>query len=162
MAIWQFRLIFIPKKILLGKYDVLPRTIPMELAEDFAWWSDIQPPAGFEREIDLFLPQMESWSTSMRMWGQKHRDDAYVCYVDESKRKIEEIAFRIDAGAISQELLRRICILAKQLDCVLMTASYEILVPDEPIVLAAINQSTARKYIDDPVSVLRSVGRKIM
>jgi hypothetical protein len=160
MAIWQFRLTFVPEKVLLSKYDVLPLSLPIELAEDFAWWSDVQPPEGFERQIDLILPQMDSWSTSMRMWGQKDGDDAYVCYVDESKRAVQEIAFRIDAGAISPELVRRICVLAKQLGCVLMTASYEILAPDESMVLAAINQSTAKKYIDDPFSTLRSFGPK--
>jgi hypothetical protein len=40
------------------------------------------------------------------MWGQKHRDDAHVLYVDESKSKVVEIAFRIDANAISPELVK--------------------------------------------------------
>jgi hypothetical protein len=115
MAVWQFRVIFLPERILLSKYDVLPPAIPQELAEDFSWWADTQPPAGFEDQIDLFLSKMDSWSTSQRMWGQKHRDDAHVLYVDENKSKVEEIAFRIDANAISPELVRRICILARQL-----------------------------------------------
>ena len=112
MAIWQLRLVLIPEKILLRKYDVLPLAIPMELAEDFAW---VQPPAGFEQQIDLILPQMDSWSTRMRMWGQKDGDDAHVCYVDENKNKIEQIYFRFDARAISPDLVHRICVLARQL-----------------------------------------------
>jgi hypothetical protein len=40
----------------------------MELAEDSAWWSDVQPVAGFEKKIDLILPPMKSWSDRMRMW----------------------------------------------------------------------------------------------
>jgi hypothetical protein len=50
--------------------DVLPLSIPMELAEGFAWWSDVQPEAGFERKINLILQPMESWSESMRMWAK--------------------------------------------------------------------------------------------
>lgn len=160
MAIWQFRLIFIPEKMLLSKFDVLPLAIPSDLAEDFAWWSEIQPPAGFEHQIDLILPQMESWSTSMRMWGQKHADDAHVIYADESKHKVEEIAFRIDANAISPVLVRRICALAKQLECLLMTPKYEILVPDDSMVLAAVYQSTAKKFVDDPVATLLTLDTK--
>ena len=159
MAIWQFRLIFLPEKVLLGKYDVLPLAIPQDLAEDFSWWSEIQPPAGFEEQISLILPAIASSSTSQRMWGQKDRDDAHVLYVDESKSKVEEIAFRIDASAISSEIVHRICILARQLGCVLMTAEHEILAPDESMVLAAIHHSTAKKYIDDPVATLRSLGQ---
>ena len=159
MAIWQYRLILIPEEVLLRKYDALPLAIPMELAEDFGWWSDSQPSAGFEQQIDLILPQMDSWSTSMRMWGQKHGDDAHVVYADESKIRVEEIGFRVDANTISPELIRWICILARQLRCVLMTAEYEILAPDESTVLTAINRSTAKKFVDDPDSTLPKYGQ---
>jgi hypothetical protein len=162
MAVWQFRVIFLPERVLLSKYDVLPPAIPQELAEDFSWWADVQPPAGFEDQIDLLLPKMDSWSTSQRMWGQKHRDDACVLYVDENKSKVEEIAFRIDTNAISPELVRRICILARQLGCVLMTAAYEILLPDEAMVLATIQYSTAKKFVDDPVATLLKLGQPEM
>jgi len=134
----------------------------MELAEDFAWWSDVQPPAGFERKIDLILPPMESWSESMRMWGQKHGDDGYVCYVDKHNKIVEEIAFRVDARTISLELVRRICSLATDLGCVFMTSEYEILPPDESMVLANINHSTAKKFVDDPVSTLQVLDQQKM
>ena len=69
------------------------------------------------------------------MWGQKHRDDAHVIYVDETKSKVEEIAFRVDANAISPELVRQLCVLARQLRCALLTAQYQILLPDESMVM---------------------------
>jgi hypothetical protein len=93
MAIWQYRLALIPEGALLSKYDVLPLKISMELAEEFGWWSDNQPQSGFEQQIDLILPQMDSWSTSMRMWGHKHSDDAYVLYTDENKSKVNKSLF---------------------------------------------------------------------
>jgi hypothetical protein len=162
MAVWQFRVTFLPERVLLCKYDLLPPSIPQQMAEDFSWWADVQPPAGFEDQIDLILPKMDSWSTSQRVWGQKHRDDAHVGYVDQSKRKVEEIAFRIDANAISPELVRKICALARRLECVLMTADYEILLPDELMVLATIQDSTAKKFVDDPVATLRKLGEPEM
>jgi hypothetical protein len=159
MAIWQWRLILIPEKALLKKFEVLPLAIAQELAEDFPWWSETQPRSGFEKKIDSILPQMDSWSTSMRMWGQKDGNDAYVCYTDESKNKTEEVAFRIDARDLSQELVRGICALATDLDCMLMTSEYELLAPDEATVLRALSDSTAKKFTDDPVSTLRSLSR---
>ena len=131
MAIWQYRLILIPEDVLRKSYDVLPLAIPMDLAEEFAWWTDIQPPAGFERQIDLILPRIHAWSTSMRMWGREEGDDAHAVYEDDTKSKVMEIAFRLDANTISPDLISKICILARQWRCVLITASYEILVPDE-------------------------------
>ena len=35
MAVWQFRVIFLPESVVLSKYDVLPPAIPQELEEDF-------------------------------------------------------------------------------------------------------------------------------
>jgi hypothetical protein len=162
MAIWQHRLILLPEDVLLRHYDVLPLTIPMELAEDSAWWSDVQPAASFEKKIDLILSPMESWSDSMRMWGQKHGDDGHVSYSDKEKKIVEEIVFRIDARTISLELVRRICRLATDLRCVFMTSEYEILVPDESMVLANINHSTAKKFVDDPVSTLQALDQQKM
>jgi hypothetical protein len=160
MAIWQYRLILLPEETLLRKYEVLPPTIPMELAEDFGWWSETQPPSGLEKEIDQILPKMESWSTSMRMWGHKHSNDAHVLYEDETKTKVTEIDFRIDASSVSPDLVRKICVLARQLKCVLMTARYEILLPDESMVLTAINDSTAKKFVDDPETTLLSLDQE--
>jgi hypothetical protein len=160
MAIWQWKIVLIPEEALLRKYDVLPLRLQRDFAEDSSWWSGIQPPAGFERQLNLLLPERPSWSTDMRMWGQEDGDDLYVCYVDERKSAVEEIGFRINAGEISAELIRRICVLARQLSCVLMTAECEILAPDESMVFAAISHSTAKRYIDDPVSTLATFRRK--
>jgi hypothetical protein len=162
MAIWQYRLILLPEEALLRKSEVLPLTIPMELAEDFGWWSETQPASGLEDEIDLILPPKDSWSTSMRMWGRKHGDDAHVIYEDDTKTKVIEIGFRIDASAISRDLVGRICTLAARLKCVLLTAGYKILLPDESMVLTAINDSTAKRFVDDPETTLRNLDQKKM
>jgi hypothetical protein len=154
MAIWQHRLTLIPESVLLTKYEILPLAIPMELAEEFRWWSENQPATGFEQQISLILPEAKSCSTSMRMWGQEESDDAHVIYSDERKDTVEKIGFRLDANKISPELVHRVYVLARQLRCVLMTAEYEILAADEPMVLAAVNHSKAKRFVEDPVSTL--------
>jgi hypothetical protein len=43
-----------------------------------------------------------------------------------------------------------------------MTADYEMLVPDdEGTVLAAISKSISMKFLDDPVSALKSAAKKM-
>jgi len=160
MAIWQYRLTLIPESVLLTKYEILPLAIPMELAEEFRWWSGNQPATGFEQQIGLILPETKSWSTSMRMWGQEESDDAHIIYSDERKDTVEEIGFRLDANKISPDLVHRICVLSRQLRCVLMTAEYEILAADEAMVLAALNHSTAKRFVDDPASTLLTLDHQ--
>jgi hypothetical protein len=159
MAIWQFKLVCVPEKVLLDKYKVLPLFIPQDLAEGFAWWSNAQPPRGVEQDISAILPEMPAWSTSMRLWGKTEGHDAHVFYLDETKTMIEEIAFRIDVGAPTPSLIRKICGLAKKLACVFITSKYRVLPPDESVVLAEINRSTAKGYLEDPVSTLLRIKR---
>jgi len=92
------------------------------------------------------------------MWGKQDGDDAYVCYTDENKNAIEEIAFRVDARKISLELVHQICVLARELECVLMTPEYDILVPDESSLARAIQCSIAGQYVKDPISTLQNLG----
>jgi hypothetical protein len=96
------------------------------------------------------------------MWGNEERDDAQVFYVDETKGEVVWIAFRIDASAISSELVEQICVLARRLGCVLMTANYEILLPDKSMVLATVQHSTAKKFVDDPIATLRNLRQPKM
>lgn len=133
--------------------------IPMAMAEDYAWWAGVQPRAGFEEQIDLILPRADSWSTSVRLWADTNGNDAHICYMDESKSKVEEIAFRVDARQISQDLILRICTFAKGMGSVLMTPEYEILVPDKITVLAAVTRSVAKKFVDDPASTLQKLDQ---
>jgi hypothetical protein len=139
---------------------VLPLKITQDGAEDFPWWSDRQPPIAFEKGIGAIIPQVESWSTSMRMWGVKHGDEAYVCYLDDDKSVVEEIGFRVDVRALAGGFVRDICAFTRNLKCVLLTGDYEILIPEESMVLAAISHSTSKKYLEDPVSTLKNLDTR--
>ncbi len=93
---------------------------------------------------------------------KNHQDDtAVICYYDDEKSLVEQIEFRIDVRQLSLSFLRGICAFAKRLQCVLVTRAYHVLPPDESMILSAINNSTAKKYLEDPVSTLRSLKGKI-
>ena len=94
------------------------------------------------------------------MWVEEDGNDAYVIYTDEVKKTVEEIGFRVDARSAHTNFVHQICEFANRLGCVLITANYEVLLPNESMVLGAINRSTAKRFVDDPVSTLRDLGAK--
>jgi hypothetical protein len=159
MAIWQFRVDLIPEKQIRSRYTAMPTTMTESMVEDFPWWIDAQPVRGFEAGIDKILPEAPSWSESMRIWGNERSDTACVCYVDEKKDKVELVEFRIDVRKLSPNLVREICKFAERLECVLVTSDYRVLVPDESTVLRAIDNSTAKRFLEDPVSTLRGLDQ---
>lgn len=155
MAIWQFRVILLPEKALPHEQGVLQLSVPMELAETAKWWSSVTQPKEIEKQISKILSPSDAWSDSMRTWGEQDGNDAYICYTDESRNVIEEIAFRFDAREISRQLVHQICVLARSIGCAMMTPEYGILLPDESLVLKAIQTSLAGRYVKDPVSALQ-------
>ena len=158
MAIWQFRIDLIPRKAIRRIFGELPISLPEELAEEFLWWSDAQPPKGFEAWITVFLPEAQSWSQTMRIWGDERGDTGSVCYSNGDQ--VESVGFRIDVRQLSLAFVRNICELAVRLDCMLLTGTYHLLAPDDLTVLSSINSSTAQRYLNDPVSTLRELKRQ--
>ncbi len=95
----------------------------------------------------------------MRIWGDERGDVAWVCYDD--KHKCEQIEFGIDVRQISLSFIRGICEFATRFECVLVTRAYHIIAPDEFVILGEINNSTAKKYLEDPASTLRNLKGEI-
>lgn len=101
MAVWQLKLNLIPEQTILSKYGGSPITIPEDLADNTTWWSEVQPPNGFEASIDAVLPKAKSWSGNMNILGDERGDMASVCYANENKNKVEWSGFRVDVGELS-------------------------------------------------------------
>ncbi len=157
MAIWQFRVDAAPVKTICERANgTLPRSIT-EGMTDHPFWSTIQPPQRFEKWIDAILPRAPSWSEEMEMWGDEEGDYAAVCYKDGKKNKVEDVSFRIDVRKISDGFIRAICALARAWDCVFITAKNEVLQPDESTLQGAIQNSLAKRYLEDPVKALLSL-----
>jgi hypothetical protein len=148
----------VPELAVRNKFGLVPVTIPRELADDFPWWSEVQPPEGFGNWIDAILPETKSWSSSMRLWGseQEHGDTAFVCY-DDQNGSVESIGFRIDVRQISTTYIENICLLANRLRCLVLTGTYRLLKPKTEAIMDAIKNSTANKFVQDPVSTLMSL-----
>jgi hypothetical protein len=154
MAIWQFKLSFVPEKWITDRYGALRTTLPREVVDDSPWWAETRPPKEFEMWIDCILPRIDSWSESMRIWGGEDGDTISVCYVDDKKDGVEWIGVRIDARGLSRDFVRDVCELAKRLECLFLTANCEVLLPEESVLLSAFNESNANRYIEDPLSTL--------
>jgi hypothetical protein len=156
MSIWHFKLSLIPEEVLRSKYCVLPSVIASDAAEDSLLWISVEP-VEIEKEIDSILPETNSWSDSMRIWGDEHSDSASICYIDEEKKRLEWVEFRIDVRNLSRSFVGAICKLAKELKCLVLTDQYQLIVPNEVAVFAAIDSSIAKRFVEDPISTLRSL-----
>jgi hypothetical protein len=161
VAIWQFKLFLLPEQTIREMYGIVPSIIPEDTAETFLWWGKVRPPPNLYTLIDAVLPRMESWSDEIAFWGKKHGNTASVGYADETLKDVAWIEFRIDAQGCSDNYIQDICALARQLQCVLMTADYRLLQPDAASVFNAIRYSLAQQFVNDPEGTLMDLGDRI-
>jgi hypothetical protein len=159
MAIWQFSLDLIPELEIRKEYGLIPISLPREKAEGHPWWEGHQVPTNLEQTLSLLLPEIPSWSPTMRLWGDERGDCASVCY--DQPGHFEWIAFRVDARAVSLPFIQGICRIAMEIGCLLLTGENHLLTPEAGLVMASLERSTASKYLDDPVETLRSMKLKV-
>lgn len=154
MAIWQFKVFLIPERRVREAFDPVPVTIPIDMAQDYPWWSEDQP-EGLEREVSNLIPEIPSWSEGMRIWGDERGDAAAICYDGEDRKIVIAVELRVDVGHLSVPFVAGTCALAKKFRCFLLVwKAGQLLRPQNDIVLAAISRSEAKKYVDNPADTL--------
>src|SRR5215510_3686141 len=91
----------------------------------------------------------------MRIWGQERGDAAVILYDGEDRKGVIEVEFRLDVRHLSVPFVAGICALARKCGCLLLAWKIgQLLTPELDIVMAAINRSEAKKYVEDPVATL--------
>ncbi|ULR43422.1 hypothetical protein [Rhizobium sp. K102] len=68
---------------------------------------------------------------------------------------IEDVQFRLNVGDLSLPLVGRICALARAFDCVFALRSGAIIRPYSEVLVRAITQSDAARFVGEPERYLR-------
>ncbi len=157
MAIWQFSLYLVPNGSIKERFEQPPSMLSMEVAEDTPWWSGHQPQRGFEDSIAVILPEVHSWSKSMRIWGVERSNSILIGYLTEERLEVEWVEVRIDLSNFSKEFVREVCEWATELGCLAWTKSHEVVRLDYEEVLETIKKSRAMKFMLDPEGTLKSL-----
>lgn len=122
MAIWQFKLEFVPESALVGK---------TELSEDEwteqSWWSAYPAPIEYAERFSSLLPPLKSWSEDLHQWGTQEGDLIEV-WVESGT--VESIAARIDCRELNPQFIRSIFEAAREWKCGLVYSRYRNRLPE--------------------------------
>ena len=156
MAVWQFVCDLIPSTA--AKIDGVRATRMSREHLDGVQLAF--PPAAciafFER-LDRLLPEKQSWSPDLRIWGDEKTDDVQVGIRD---GQIEDVQFRINVADLRMPIVEGFCLLARDFECALATRQGTILRPYSDSFLRAVMQSDAALYIKNPEGYLREATRR--
>lgn len=114
MAIWQFVVELIPRKWAERDGNFSETLYDSDGCHDMsAAWKNNQPPTNLAELISNVLPSAESWSDSLRIWGDQSRNDIQVGYEGDN---VEFVMARIDTREDTSPMCVKIVDLALALD----------------------------------------------
>lgn len=155
MAIWQFVLDLIPASSAHVAGVSAARMRREQLDQIRLDFSNADAEVLFVR-LGKLLPEKESWSTNLRIWGDEKTDDIQVGF---DGQVIEDIRFRLNVANLSLPLVGAICEIARHFDCILATTDGAILQPNREAVVRMIVQSRAMQFVRDPQRFLEEAIR---
>lgn len=155
MAIWQFKLMLLPKEwVKANKYRITRQLIDegWELGEVWRCYDGTPNP---EDVIDRYLSRTKSWHTDLIIWGDKETDDIQLFY---DNGNIDDLQIRIDARKNSSEMIGYSTKIALELNCqILLMENATVIDPLDELLRSYLSRSTAVKFAEDPYGTLANL-----
>ncbi|PKP89081.1 MAG: hypothetical protein CVT77_18830 [Alphaproteobacteria bacterium HGW-Alphaproteobacteria-16] len=146
MARWQFELDPIPASA--ASIDGMPAIhLGPEVRAAIPLGLSPKRRAELVEALGNILPVVETWSADLRIWGNTRESDVQL-YHDEDMGIALKI--RIDAKTFTTNLVEALCDLATAFDWVFLTDRGAVLQPQPEIVLRALLNSPARRFVENP------------
>jgi hypothetical protein len=158
MAIWQFIVGLIPTA-----WAELEGNSPEILYDRDGYndmstaWKQSQPDANLIAFISQVLPPTESWSDSMRIWGDQTKSDIQVSYEGNT---VSSVMVRIDTREDTLHMCSKVVELARTLDCCLfLPAARSIIEADVTVLSTAVHNSRAAHFSAAPREFIEQFSR---
>ena len=158
MAIWQFVVGLIPREWAKRDGNIPEMLYDSEGCHDMsAAWKNNRPVVNLPELVSNVLPCAESWSDSLRIWGDQSRNDIQVGYEDDN---VEFLMVRIDTREDTSHMCAKIVNLARALDCCLFfPAARSVTAADTAVLGTAVQNSRAARFSAAPHEFIEQLNR---
>ena len=184
MAIWQFKIYFIPKRSLLDKYGHIPSQLEIDIESwtDYIHNADLDNEPEFEDALTIhwwlnlnlniteFLPllkrfgDIQEWTAQtegLRSFGDTETNDLTVCFNHQTD-KVQELSCRFDLRQIDKDFIKKVLSLATEFDCLLMDKQGRLFQPTVKALTDTIQLSNAKRFVADPRQFLEDLSAGIV
>jgi hypothetical protein len=157
MAVWQFELDPIPSSAALIE-GVPAIHLGPELRDTIMLGLTPVQRKELIAALDDLLPSQQAWSPTLKLWGNTRGTDVQL-YLDEDGT--DALKIRIDAKTFTTDLVEALCALATAFDWVFLTERGAVLQPVSAVVLRALLNSPARRFVEAPGVVLAEAAERM-
>lgn len=157
MAVWQFELDPIPASAaLIGGVPAIH--LGPEVRDTIVLGLNAADRKELIEALDDLLPSQQAWSPGLRVWGNTRGTDVQL-YLDDDGT--DALKIRIDAKTFTTDLIDALCVLAVTFDWVFLTERGAVLQPVSDVVLRAVLNSPARRFVETPGVVLAEAADRM-
>ncbi len=158
MAIWQFVVGLLPREWAERDDNGPEMLYDDEGCNDMSTaWKNNQPVVKLTELISRVLPPTESWSDSLRIWGDQSSNDIQVGYEGDN---IEFFIVRIDTREDTSHMCAKTVELARALDCFLFfPAARSVVAADVAVLSIAVQNSQAARFSAAPREFIEQISR---
>ena len=154
MAIWNFRVNFVPSDCLIQMYGALPLIITEDEINQLKPWKDKY----FDFHLlDDIAPEGDSWSEDIRVWGNDKTDSISVIYDEE---EIIWVCAKMDLRGRYSQFASQIVEYAQKMDCILHLNNNKCFEAELSVLMSHIRNSLAYKFVQNPQKALEDLGRE--
>jgi hypothetical protein len=157
MATWQYNLVFVPKRAVDGMGQLRPLNIPHNCEDETNYWREFEDSESLARRFSNIVPESESWSTEIRMWGDEDSNRIDLVYEGE---RVVECLIRIDTSNFSHKFLIEVLKVAVEMKLLAWTEEGYIFEPDFKLIESLMNRSEAASFSKDPEGFISRIASK--
>lgn len=155
MAIWHFKVEFIPKENLVSYFGAIPKIID----EDSYWDENLKRGVNLPDSYEDFLSSLGGkervkWTPESYNWGDY--DNGTCVSIDFQDKNDISIAARFHVNKLDEKFIETVLEFAKMCDCVLISLNRTAFEPELNLFIEELKQSNSYKFCKDPIGFLQS------
>ena len=155
MAIWQFSIVFIPRKNLINRFGEIPKNIDDEVLWKENLEGGVELPNNYEDFLScLGLKEKLKWTPECYNWGDY--DNGTHISIDFQDRNKISVDARFHVGEWDENFAIVVLEFAKMCDCVLLTNNDNIIEPKLDLFIEEMKNSNSYRFCENPIEYLQS------
>ena len=149
MAVWQFKVLLIPKAWAVEhNYNAAPLFGAESFDSSVAWSGSAMSAEQFLTAFDRILPRRSSWHEDQTAWGDDEATDIQLWM---ENGHIDEIQLRLHVGENTEDFVSKFIEAILSLDCVLFIPEKELIVePSAQNIFRLAATSRAATFVANP------------
>jgi len=147
LAIWQFDVRVIPRKVIAGLKEDLPLAISEDDYLEGHTWRAHDHLADLPITLSELLPPRDTWSDDLKSWGEEDGDRVDLYH---SGGEPDEWYVRFDMRSPNHVFIAKIVELIARYDGVIVTSAKYVVPPSYIKLLSHMQRSDSFRCVEDP------------